>query len=297
MVDLIYTRKAANTPLSFGDIARLAPAAFATEPVESVTDKYRHISTFDVMRTLKFEGWLPVQAAQSSPMKNRYKDRTHQRHLIAFAREADLERPEGRPEIVLYNSSDKSSSLKLYDGFFRWICSNSLVAGEGNQTKIRHLKTHMVNFDAILGDAIDRAKGVGDRIERFRDTMINYGQARQLIASGLSTRWTPYSDMMESITPHDPLINGTYWTQQTIDQVMKYCPRNDEDCFDPKSTYPLWNVFNRTQEYVMRGGLDLFSVTDRNQNGSYRRARGIGDPRKAITINADLWDQFEGVAA
>ena len=297
MVDLIYTRKASNKPLSFDDIARLAPAAFASEPVKSVTDKYRHISTYDVMRTLKFEGWLPVQAAQSSPIKGNYKDRSHQRHLIAFAREADLERPEGRPEIVLYNSSDKSSSLKLYDGFYRWICSNSLVAGEGNQTKIRHLKTHMVNFDAILGDAIDRAKGVGDRIDRFRDTMINYGQARQLIASGLSTRWTRYSDMLESITPHDPLIKGTYWTHQTIDQVMKYCPRNDEDAFDPKSTYPLWNVFNRTQEYVMRGGLELFSVTDRNQLGAFRKARAIGDPRKAITINADLWDQFEGVAA
>lgn len=298
MVDLIYSRNSANQALTIGEIHERAPAVFADKPVDSVTDKYRHISTFDVMQTLKFEGWLPVQAAQSAPTKRTaYNDRAHQRHLVAFARESDLERPEGRPEIVLYNSSDKSSALKLYDGFFRWICSNSLVAGSGDFTRLKHLKSRMYNFDDILQGAITRASGMGDRVDNMKDHSVDYDEARHLIGAGLSARWESYRDMMTRIDPYDPMTKGTFWTEYTIDQILQNCPRKSEQAFISNQPVNLWQVFNRTQEFVMRGGIDLLSVTDRNKSGAFRRARGIADPRKAITINSDLWETFEGYAA
>jgi len=93
------------------------------------------------------------------------------------------------------------------------------------------------------------------------------------------------------------MTQGTFWTESTVSQILENCPRKSEQAFRSDQPVNLWQVFNRTQEFVMRGGIDLLSVTDRNKSGAFRRARGIADPRKAITINSDLWETFEGVAA
>ena len=297
MVDLIYSRNAANKPLDYGEIAKRAPAVFASSPIETVTDKYQHVSTYDVMQTLKFEGWLPVQAAQSSPIKGSFANKWHQRHLVAFARESDMDKPEGRPEIVLYNSSDKSSSLKLYDGFFRWICSNSLVAGSGEYTKLRHLKSRMYNFTEILQGAIYRASGMSERVERLQDTTIDYHQARDLVEKALTARWDNYETTISNMeNPSDPLPKGTFWNFSAVDQLMYDCPRGVDDPFYSNRDVNLWQVFNRSQEYLLRGGLDLVSVSEK-RGVSLRKARPIGDPKKAVSINTALWETFESVAA
>ena len=155
----------------------------------------------------------------------------------------------------------------------------------------------MYNFDDILQGAITRASGMGDRVDNMKDHSVDYDEARHLIGAGLSARWESYRDMMTRIDPYDPMTKGTFWTEYTIDQILQNCPRKSEQAFISNQPVNLWQVFNRTQEFVMRGGIDLLSVTDRNKSGAFRRARGIADPRKAITINSDLWETFEGYAA
>ena len=50
----------------------------------------------------------------------------------------------------------------------------------------------------------------------------------------------------------------------------------------------LWNVFNRTQENLMRGG-----ITYKTGRGRNCRSRPIGSVRKNLDLNKRLWDLAE----
>ena len=118
MPDLIYSRSASASELPLSAIHSKASAAFTQLPIEGVSKNYGHLRTIDLLPVLKDYGYLPVQAAQTSARK---KDKIgHQTHLLAFAHEKDLLQPsDGRPEIVIYNSSDRTSALKCFAGYFR----------------------------------------------------------------------------------------------------------------------------------------------------------------------------------
>jgi hypothetical protein len=104
----------------------------------------------DAVEVLADHGYHPVQAAQKKTRKasaNAYAE-----HLIAFAQDR-ADDGETRPEIVLYNSHDATSSLKLFAGAFRFICSNGIVAGDGYEAKARHVGSSVEGVDAMLRDA------------------------------------------------------------------------------------------------------------------------------------------------
>lgn len=290
MPDLIYSRRANNEPLSLGNVANLAPAAFTDYPIEGVSERYGHFTTLDAIELLKANGWQPVQAAQSTA---RTKERNnHTKHLIAFAREQDMTRPEGRPEIVLYNSSDRSSALKLYAGFFRWICSNSLVSGTGSEFKIYHSKNKISNFEDLLQQTIDGIYRQEEMIDQMRSRLIGYHHATNLIGRAASLRWKP---LVRTIldTPVDETIPvGTYWNKNTIDGVLQP-KRWGEKEINVEDRISLWEVFNRTQEGLMRRGAQVTSFTKNSPQGTSRRARAIASVAEAIRVNRDTWDIFE----
>ena len=292
MVDLIYSRRPTNEALTVAQLHNQAPAAFSTHPINGVTNKYHHVTTMDVIERFKCDGWLPVQAAQSAPnSKTQFKKRQHQRHLIAFAREKDLNNPEGRPEIVLYNSSDRSSSLKLYNGFFRWICSNSLVAGEGSQNKLMHVKSNKQSFDDLLSSVIANTTQLSDRVINLRSKTIKYDDARELMKESLSLRWDSLEEAFRGDTKG---LTGTFWSHNTLLDTFRPIRKGENDLGSRTESKSLWEVFNRAQEIVLRGGVDVFSLTDRNPSGAWRQSRAIGDPKKALEYNLKLWDLFEG---
>jgi hypothetical protein len=294
-MDLIYSRRPNSEPLTVAQLHNLAPAAFATYPADGVTNKYQHVTTIEAMERFKSSGWLPVQAAQSAPnSRTQSFKRQHQRHLIAFARDKDLNNPEGRPEIVLYNSSDRSSSLKVYNGFFRWICSNSLVAGEGSQNKLMHVKSNKQCIDDLLTSVITNTTQLSDRVSNIRGKTITYDHARDLIKQSLSLRWQSLDNaMMKREINNNEELTGTFWNDRTLIDTFRPIRRGEND-LGSRSDKSLWEVFNRAQEIILRGGVDVFSLTDRNQNGAWRLTRAIGDPKKALDYNTKLWDLFEG---
>ena len=302
MPDLIYSRKLSNGAMGFGDIARLAPAAFSDGPIAGVSEQYGHITTLDVIQKLGDAGWLPVQAAQTNARTQ--SAREHTKHLIAFAREEDLGKGEGRPEIVAYNSSDRSSACKLYAGYYRWICSNSLVAGSGLELKFIHKKSQIINFDAMLESTVNHLDRSSETINKMRDTFISYDRAHSLGCLAANLRWSPSIRLWED--PHrnpenspednEPAV-GTYWTNKTIESFFR-AKRYGEETFNSNgSKYSIWDIFNRVQEGLMRSGADVISVTKKSPVGSHRKARAIGSVSKAIKINRDCWDIFEAAAA
>lgn len=276
------------------DLTKQAPAAFSTRPIEGVSKRYGHYTTLDAVGQLGAQGWLPVQAAQTKARTTTALQ--HTKHLISFAREQDLTRKEGRPEIILYNSSDRSSALKLYAGYFRYICSNSLVAGSGSEAKLVHSKGSIKNFDELLTLTAKNMNTSENLIEEMRNQYISYDHARHLAEQGAGLRWKEFSS--EYFTPPPQWIEpGSYYNADTVASLLRR-QRYHDVAIEPGSSnqYSVWEVFNRVQEGIMRSGTQIISSSRKHPELRSRKSRAIASVSEAIRVNRDCWDLFEVAA-
>ena len=110
--------------------------------------------------------------------------------VLDFAHKDDLMQPsDGRPEIIIYNSSDRSSALKCFAGYFRGICSNGLVAGDGFQSKVYHNIKNIMSFEDQLRDMVARLPEMLGLVDKMKGTLIDGQTGLEIAESGASLRW------------------------------------------------------------------------------------------------------------
>jgi len=279
MPDLIYTRRPDDAPLSLADVERLAPAAFNDNPHPETSARYRPVSTLDAMQVLADHGYHPVQAAQKRTRKASASP--YAEHLIAFAKDHAAD-GETRPEIVLYNSHDATSSLKLFAGAFRFICSNGLVAGDGFEAKARHVGSSVEGVEDMLRDIVRGLPDMLDRIGHLQRAEVDHEQALEFALNAASLRWEMMPSQEEIALSDEPL-RGSYADRKTIRDLARAYRREDAE---PNA----WAVFNRVQESLIRGGAAVASYTDRSPHGTRRKARPVGSVSESVRINRSLWD-------
>jgi len=49
------------------------------------------------------------------------------------------------------------------------------------------------------------------------------------------------------------------------------------------------------QERIVRGGVRVFSVTERSPYGTIRKARPIGSVKENVRVNQELWDAADSI--
>ena len=136
--------------LSDEELHRCAPSIFATQPIDTVSDRYSFLPTSSVLKGMRENGWLPVRAEQQSVRTEAR--RGFQKHLVRFARSEHLcswEKNQVRPEVVLLNSHDKSSAYQLHCRLFRLVCSNGMVVADATFHRIS-IKHFGFNPDSVI---------------------------------------------------------------------------------------------------------------------------------------------------
>ena len=276
---VIFSRNANNTALSTERIAQLSPAVFATTKHDRLTDRYVALHTSDLIPVMQDYGYSPVQAAQK---RSRIVSAEHSAHMLAFARTIDTDFAEGdvRPEIVLYNSHDGSSSVKLFAGAFRFICSNGIVAGDGFQSRMYHNTSAMSGFEDMLRQTVDNLPKMMERINMLKGVQLSGATAYEMAKRSVATRWDMY----------DAQQKGVYAIDKTIQDVLTV-NRNEDSMMDA------FTVFNRIQESVIRGKAFVKSITEATPYGSIRKARPINSVKENIRINSELWNIAEEMVA
>jgi len=274
---LIFSRNVNNTALSTERIQQLAPAVFSNTKAERLTNRYASLNTSELLPIMADYGYFPMQAAQK---KNRKGETQHSSHMLSFAKTYHTEEVVGalRPEIILYNSHDGSSSVRLFAGCFRFICSNGIVAGDGFQSRIHHNVRAITGFEDMLRNTVDALPTLMERIEKLRQTKLLYSQAQAMARAGVQTRWNMLNT--EALVKQP---NGVYATEATVRDALKV-QRNEDDYMDA------FTVFNRIQEAVVRGNAFVKSLTEKNNEGIMRKARPVNSVSEGIRINSELWD-------
>ena len=254
-----------NAPLSNEQIARYAPSVLAQEAHESRGDRYTFIPTIEVLDGLRREGFQPFEVRQT-----RVRDqgrREHTKHLVRLRHESSITSADEVPEIILLNSHDGTSSYQLLSGFFRFVCSNGLIAGDVcNDIRVRH--SGNVVDDVIEGAVrvLDNVEEIAGRIDTYKSITLAPEEATVFANAALQLRW----DEDKAPVQAEQVLRTRRWADNKAD---------------------LWTTFNRVQENLLKGGLSGRTTTGRRTS-----TRAVGGVNENVKLNRALWSLADGLA-
>ncbi len=252
-----------DRPLTREELMQHVPSVFSEDRHESRSEKYAYIPTITLLENLQREGFQPFFACQS-----RVRDpdrREHTKHLLRLRRAGQIN-GQHVPEIIILNSHGGESSFQLLPGYFRSVCTNSLVCGQSfGEIRV----PHRGNVAEKVIEGAYEVLGVFDRVEEKRDAMQSLHlppPAQQALANAALT----YRFGEE----HHPV---------TATQIL--APRRHED-----RQNDLWTVYNRIQESLLKGGL-----SGRTAQGKRTHTRAINGIEGDVKLNRALWVMAESL--
>lgn len=250
-------------PLDNAHLRKLCPAAFAEAPRSDVSARYGFVPTMPLVEALRKAGFVPTQV--NSYMRRNADAAEFTKHMIRFRPEGDnlkkLTKGDVVPQIILVNSHDRSSQFQLFGGLWRLVCSNGLMVSDGAKVEPMVIRHTVSSIDGLLdaaGNLIKQQKFVFDHVEAMRKTVLTEKQALLFAEQALNLR---------------PTRAGA------IDSAQLLQVRRPED-----DGFSLWNVFNRAQENLMKGGLT--GVTGNNRAVVTRVVTSVNAD---MHINAGMW--------
>lgn len=284
---LIFSRAANNGILSTEALAQRAPAVFADTKADRLTNRYQSLRTADLMPILADYGYFPTQAAQKRSRKAGGLTE-HSAHMLAFSNAHDVDTVSDiRPEIILYNSHDGTSSVKLFAGAYRFICSNGIVAGEGFGATAYHSRKALSGFEDMLRGIVGNITPMMDSIEAMRQRTLSADERYSLAKDAVMKRWSMFDPAVtEAMGRSGGIKRGVYADHRTITDVLGL-QRSEDAGVD------VWTTFNRIQENVLRGNAFVRSVTgsaDEVPLVRQRKARPITNISEHVRINSELWN-------
>ena len=230
-----------------------------------VSSKYINTSTEDIITELN--KYMPVKPVGFSASRVRKLDKENkQKHVIMLEPE-DSAMPDGTNlRLVLFNSLDRSTSIRIYLGAYRNACDNNMVMGEDIMKPIRIKHTFQGWKDTIarVADEYQSAKYRSQQtIEQMMNTYLSYGQQGMLAEQ--------IADILNSdITGHiiDPLqLNVAH----RIEDVGK----------------DAWHTYQRIQYNVMNGGIERAIKVDDEQTIS--KTHKVTDQQKQLKYNLFIY--------
>lgn len=250
-----------NYGLSNVALLQAAPCVFTkTASYLRDSNRYSQYSTCDVIEALRDEGYHPVSVRTNGTRLERNNTLDTRKHVVHLTHVDYLgdnfKKGDERPEIVITNSHDGSSSYQIFAGLFRKVCENGLVAAQSNvaEHRIRHMGH---DFNEIIDASLKTAKdlsNVVEAVEEMKNCRLTEKEAKEFAKLA--------ADLRFGENKHD-----------NSESLLTL--RRREDAWEPT----LWNTFNVIQENLIKGGQMM--------NG--RVMRPINNIERDISLNRNLW--------
>lgn len=236
------------------------PGLLATSGSASTSDRYKFISSKNIVERLSDFGWEPERAFFK---KSRNVSPLHARHCIRFSSKNLDDVGDSRPEIVMFNSHDGRSCLEMLLGIYRLVCSNGMTIAEKEFERFRIPHKGYKAGDKYINHAIDQLGMQATRTEQF----IN-GWGKLDVPHHVRNEY--YNRAMDIRFPEHE--QGEEW-------ILDVSKRTEDRGTD------LWRMFNRSQEHLLNGG---YSVTH-TAGKKPRQARELTNIDAINKINDNLW--------
>ena len=201
----------------------------------NVSDRYQQIPTTEIISEMEKYNNMKIVDFGAARVRKRDKQ-NKQKHFVIMQGDNSKMVDGTNMQFGIFNSSDRSSSLKIYLSIFRFVCSNGMVVSDNlmEPISIRHTKNNDWKHSiASLMDEYDRLK------EKTQETI--HDMMNQYMSYGDQGR------LAERVA--EELINPNI-TGELIDPRELTIAKRIEDT--PKT---LWATWNKIQEHMMNGGI------------------------------------------
>lgn len=217
----------------------------------SMSEKYSHIKTSDVLKELETSGWR-IRDIQAARVVKKSKE-GFQKHIVRLTNpDLRFNRKDIVPELVVVNSYDSTSSLQILLGVYRLVCSNGLLSG--------------TTFDAY------RMKHVGDIETRYKSRIADLVASIPRLESDINRMsLVLLSDSQQVEFAEKAIVDILGKSTEKIDPRRLLIARR----FDDQGP-DVFTVYNRIQENVI--------------HGLFRNGRRITSASRNVKINRELWD-------
>lgn len=232
----------------------------------NVSERYRPVPTAPLAEKFKSLGFT-VDSFTRRGCRNVNKV-PFVKHQVRLSH-SELLKNEGNRDIKLQllisNSFDGTSALKMMLGFFRLVCSNGLVVG----TSYEHFShRHVGNIIEEVDSSIERIVAQTDRLLFDVDKM--------------------KSKTLNVIDARDFLIAAAKIKDEKIQEAL-FEPRREAD-----TALDIFTLYNVAQEGIIRGNTEF--ITETGERKTMRRLRNLDEIER---INRELFDlalQFANAA-
>ena len=232
-------------------------AKLTTEPAPTVSPNYVFLSTAQAHAVLADFGFFESRYKQG-------KGTGYQKHVSIFERETDSDE-DGRFNLMLLNSHNGTSSLRLEAGYFRVLCENQLVHGKVG-VRIQHRGQALDRFAEAIPFVLQQMQAFKETKTLLRDKVMDDDARFELANFALQIRGVN-TDGLDELS--------TLRNQQNI-----LTSRRSQDR-GPSA----WHRFNVVQENIIKGGVRLY------QGENYRMLRPITAAERLLDINQRLTEK------
>ncbi len=223
-------------------------AKFTTIASTTVSDKYSFVSTQKIHEVLADYGF------HESRYRQRAKGGGFQRHISILNRAQDADE-QGAFNLLLLNSHDGTSSVRLEAGYFRILCENQIGAGQVG-VRIRHSGDVLSKLELAIPSVLNQMDQLKHLRELLLSQTLNYDQCVQLVQRALELRGVPV-------------------TGQNMSRMAMMRRSEGEGS--------AWIQFNVIQENTVRGGIRLETAA-----GKLRKLRPINEASRLVQVNNEL---------
>lgn len=234
--------------------------------------RYGHVSTAELKSLVEAGPWT-LESIKAARVKN-VAHAGFQRHVLTFKHTTALSNGDV-PRLVLVNSHDGGSSVRVHLGYYRLVCANGLILGnEVFKFTARHVGNPQQNVIAAIEEAEKHVSSMLGLITRYSSRQLTQDEALKLAKAAASVRF-PQSERFG------------------LDGLLM--PKREADA--PNDAF---TVFNRIQECLIRGGFEYEAVQTLDSGATVRqmrRARSVKSPTEQVKLNAALWDTFTKLIA
>lgn len=242
-------------------------------PIETTTKKsglsqrYTFVSSEDIIDEMKLAGFYlsAYQVVRSRSPENI----PYAKHLMRFQHITTPDTLGETPEIIIINSHNGSSAIRVMLGIYRFVCSNGLFAGNTyGHIRISHSSSDAIHQASLA--ALELMDSFGDilkAIDLWKSIQLTQKEASNLASCALL------------LIKNETIREKLFYTD-----LLKV--RRSEDYGND-----LWTIFNIIQENLVTGGQRYSS-----RNGRMQTRRRTKDLKALEQMNKGLWNLTEDLA-